>query len=160
ISLSKFPFERHGTAKAFADQYGHALGWDLWKETTPAGFSPEESIIESEVVLCKPAPLGKGGSQISAPLVEGEQFFAYMPERLAAAKLRGFAEDFNGTVADSEPGMIRLIIGLPKNHKPAQSRSAILGWLGANRMGLPNKGEEPILVSLQMEKVNSNQVKV
>jgi serine/threonine protein kinase len=160
ISLSKFPSERHATAKAFADQFGKALGTDLWMETAPSGFSPENSVKESEVVLCKAAPLGKGGLPIQMPLVEGEQFFAYMPERLAAAKLRGFAEDYEGTVADSEPGMIRLIIGLPKNHKPVQSRSAILGWLGANRAMGPNKGEEPIVVSLQMEKVNSNQVKV
>src|SRR5262249_3381458 len=85
ISLSKFPFERQQSAKAFADQFGHALGWDLWKETAPAGFSEDESKVESEVVLMKPAPIGKGGSQVHTPLVEGEQFFAYMPERLAAA---------------------------------------------------------------------------
>ncbi|HEY2786592.1 MAG TPA: serine/threonine-protein kinase [Fimbriiglobus sp.] len=160
VSLSKFPFERHATAKTFADQFGHALGWDLWKDTTPAGFTPEAPKA-SEVVLCTNAPIGKGGTRLNAlPIVEGEQFFAYMPERLAAAKLRGFADDYQGVVAESEPGMIRLIIGLPKNHKPAQSRSAILTWLGATRAFMPEKGDEPILVSLQMEKVSANQVKV
>lgn len=162
ISLSKFPFERHATGKAFADQYGHALGWDLWKDTAPVGYTPEAP-KGSEIILCTNAPLGKGGSRVSTPitpLAEGESFFAYMPERLAAAKLRGFAEDYQGVVADSEPGMIRLIIGLPKNHKPIQSRSAILSWLGASRASLPNKGDEPIIVSLQMEKVSANQVKV
>ncbi len=159
ISLSKFPFERHATAKTFADQYGHALGWDLWLDTAPTDFTPE-SPKESEIVICTNAPPGERWAPTLAPLAEGEQFFAYMPERLAAAKLRGFAEDYQGVVVDSEPGMIRLIIGLPKNHKPTQSRSAILTWLGASRAGMPDRGNEPILVSLQMEKVSANQVKV
>ena len=135
------------------------MGWNLWADTAPADFTPEPPKA-SEIVLCTNAPPGKGGLLLAAPLVEGEQFFAYMPERLAAAKLRGFAEDFQGVVAHSEPGMIRLIIGLPRNYKPAQSRSAILSWLGATRTALPDKGDEPIVVSMQMEKVTAHQVKV
>src|SRR5262245_49225259 len=93
IALSKFPSERHASAKAFAERFGHALGLKLWAETAPQGYTPEPPKA-SEIVLCTNAPAGKGGMLLAAPLAEGEQFFAYMPERLAAAKLRGFAEDY------------------------------------------------------------------
>jgi hypothetical protein len=84
-----------------------------------------------------------------------------MPERLAAAKLRGFAEDYDGVVAESEPGLVRLIINLPPNHKkPTQTRSALFSWLVASRNAMPPKGQEPIQVALQMERINSNQVKL
>src|SRR5262249_18390666 len=70
IALSKFPSERYATAKALAERFGQAVGWNVWAETTPKGYTPEPAKA-SEIVLCTNAPAGKGGMLLAAPLAEG-----------------------------------------------------------------------------------------
>ena len=45
-----------------------------------------------------------------------------MPERLAAAKLRGFVDDYGGKVIASEPGLIRMRLGVPERHEGEAGR--------------------------------------
>jgi hypothetical protein len=84
------------------------------------------------------------------------EFVAFMPERLAAAKLRGFVEDFGGQVLASEPGLIRLRLGVPNGYKEAKTGSGIFGWFAARRPSVP-RGQEPIELELHMEKPNTGQ---
>ena len=81
-----------------------------------------------------------------------------MPERMAAAKLRGFIEDVNGVVLASEPGVIRMRVGVPPGYKePPPGGSAVLGWLSSVRKPAVSRGQEPIELELQMEKRDPSQ---
>jgi eukaryotic-like serine/threonine-protein kinase len=84
------------------------------------------------------------------------EFEAYLPERMAAAKLRGFVEDFGGQVLASEPGLIRLRLGVPAGYRESKEGSGIFGWFAARRPAVP-RGQEPIELELQMEKPDPNQ---
>ena len=65
-----------------------------------------------------------------------------LPERLAAAKLRGFVEDVGGEVVASEPGLIRVRVGLPAGYqepaeKPAAAASCSAGSRPSAAAGRP-----------------------
>ena len=80
------------------------------------------------------------------------EFSATMPERLAAAKLRGFVEDYGGEVLASEPGLIRMRLGVPEGYtgkKPGGS--ALFSWFRKGKPPVP-QGLEPIQLELHMEK--------
>lgn len=57
-------------------------------------------------------------------------FKAWMPERVALVKLRGFCHDFRGEVLTSQPGLIRM--RLPAGQDRG-SGSGALSWLGLSR---------------------------
>jgi eukaryotic-like serine/threonine-protein kinase len=56
------------------------------------------------------------------------QMEAWMPERIAIIKLRGFVHDAGGEVVESVPGLIRVRLGGRKN-----SSAGPLAWLGLGR---------------------------
>src|SRR5581483_5457327 len=83
---------------------------------------------------------------------------AFMPERLAAAKLRGFVEDVGAEVLASEPGLIRLRVGLPAGYQErAATGSSILNWFNTLRKPAVPVGKEPIAVELHMERPDPQQ---
>jgi hypothetical protein len=55
------------------------------------------------------------------------QMEAYMPDTLALYKLRGFAQDMNGEILDSKPGLIRIRIddSTGKTWNPFRKRSIV-----------------------------------
>jgi hypothetical protein len=88
-------------------------------------------------------------------------FEVSIPERLAAAKLRGFMEDVGGQVTTSEPGLIRMRVGVPKGFKePPTGGSSLLRWVSTFRKPTVNKGQEPIEIELHMEKPDPSQARL
>lgn len=149
LALSKFPIERQQSAREVADGFGRVIGENIWEDTAPPDWQPavRRSQIVQRVTRAEEA-------QKSTPDVYrvGEAFEIAMPERLAAAKLRGFVEDLGGHVLTSEPGVIVLRLGVPEGYKPAPAGgSSIFGWL---RRPTVTRGQEPIEVELRMEKPN------
>jgi len=159
IALSKYPNERQQSAREIAEQFGRALGFDLWSETAPEGYVPPEDDIVECVLAVDAPPVGPEDQFLLS-----DRFEAMLPERLAAAKLRGFIEDVRGVAVASEPGLIRVRLDLPSGWvEPSDQKpkgSAILSWLSGNRQVPIVRGKEPIEVDLQMHKLDPNRVAV
>ncbi len=149
LALSKYPNERHQSAQELAVMFGHALGENHWEATMPEGW--ESRALKTRAP--EPAPAGRAPAD---PFHVTYVFEAFLPERLAAAKLRGFVEDYGGQVVTSEPGVIRMQLGLPDGYKEASQGSGIFGWFAARRPSVP-QGHEPIELELQMDKPDPGQ---
>jgi serine/threonine protein kinase len=149
LALSKYANERQQCARDLVADFGRGLGTDFWAMTAPLGWEPPAE----PVVIVPPAPSAEHRRLAPADPFRVESVFEVaMPERMAAAKIRGFVEDFAGQVVSSEPGVILLQLGLPQGYKPPSTASGIFGWLGATRRPAVQKGNEPIEVQLQMDK--------
>jgi hypothetical protein len=147
-SLAKYPNERPQSAKELLSEYSRALGVDLWEATYPAGWEPTAAALE-------PGLLEMPRLQPRGPFHVLYQLGVLLPERMAAAKLRGFIDDLAAEVVTSEPGLIRMRLGLPAGYREGQA-SGILGWLATRRPSVP-KGQEPIEVELHMDRPNPSQ---
>ncbi len=161
-ALSKFPNERPQTARELAQLFGKAVGSDVWAGATPAGFTAPKRPVSDEIVECTLADEPVAPSPAD-PFMLSDQFEAMLPDRLAAVKLRGFIEDVGGEAVASEPGLIRVRVGMPARYrepveKPTGSR--ILSWFAANRPPAVNRGQEPIEIDLQLDKLDPNRVRV
>ncbi|HEY1191061.1 MAG TPA: serine/threonine-protein kinase [Gemmata sp.] len=150
LALSKYPNERQQSAQELALMFGQSIGEDIWEATRPAGWEP----MATEELPDAPAPVVRRAP--ADPFHVTHEFEAFMPERLAAAKLRGFVEDFGGQVLASEPGVIRLRLGVPNGYKESKEGSGIFGWFAARRPAVPH-GQEPIELELQMDKPDPGQ---
>ncbi len=164
IALSKYPNERQQSAREIAEQFGRTLGFDIWAETAPEGYTPpDEADDGEEIVECTLAADEKPTGPEDQFLLS-DRFEAMLPERLAAAKLRGFIEDVGGVAVASEPGLIRVRLDLPPGWKEptdqAGKGSALFSWISSMRAVPIVKGKEPIEVDLQMRKLDQNRVAV
>jgi serine/threonine protein kinase len=151
LALAKYPNERQQTAKEIAEEFGRVLGERFWEETAPPGWEPSE---HSGSYI----PARTPGSQLGLiPLVDpfrvAGDFEVAIPERLIAAKIRGFVEDVDATVLASEPGIIRLQVGQPSNYQNRPvTESSIFNWFKTKIKPSVPKGKEPIAVELHIEK--------
>jgi eukaryotic-like serine/threonine-protein kinase len=151
LALSKYPNERQQSAFDLAEGFSRALNVDLWATTVPPGWEAPPSRLAEEIV----DPELQTDQKPADPFHVTHEFEAFLPERLAAAKLRGFVEDFGGEVLASEPGMIRMRLGMPEGYREQKEGSGIFGWFAARRPAVP-RGQEPIEIELQLEKPDPN----
>ncbi|MCI0701054.1 MAG: serine/threonine protein kinase [Planctomycetia bacterium] len=151
FALSKYANERHQTALELAESYSMAIGEDCWESTMPAGWEPMAGPI-SNTPQARPAP-----DLPENPFHITHQFEAHLPERMAAVKLRGFVEDYRGQVMASEPGVIRLRLGVPPGYKESSGTSGVLSWFSLMRRPSVARGQEPIEVELHLEKRHPSQ---
>jgi hypothetical protein len=139
-----------------AEMFGTAISESVWEATTPEGWA-EANLPLAEEDDDTPT-LSPRIARSDDPFEISHEFEAYMPERMAAAKLRGFIEDVNGMVLASEPGIIRLCVGAPPGYKaPSLTGSSVFGWLSALRKPSVTRGQEPIELELLMEKRDPSQ---
>jgi serine/threonine protein kinase len=116
--LAKFPSERPGSAKELAERFGDAYGAPI---APPEAFSAAAALEESAPVY--------------NPRHVVDRFEAFMPEQIAAVKLRGFVHDLGGEVLDSQPGHIRM--RLPEHRQPPPEQQSGFSWFGKKRAALP-----------------------
>ena len=165
IALSKYPSERQQSMKDLCEQFGKAVGWDVWGMTAPAGYTYDPPAEEEAIDL---VPLGGSAIMEADPAIDpyvlSDLFEATLPEKLAALKLRGFIEDARGQVVESEPGLIRVRVEMPTGGAGAdgqRSGSRVLAFLsGVVRNTGVAKGHEPIEIELRMQKHGPNKVVV
>jgi serine/threonine protein kinase len=157
LALSKYPNERQQSAREVASMFGQAIGVDLLEATRPVGWEPPLPVAE---VYNTPAP--RTAPDLPAdPFQVAYRFEIALPERMAAAKLKGFVDDMGGEVLASEPGLIRMRLGVPKGFKEApQGGSALFNWFRTIRQPAVPRGQEPIEVELQMEKPDPGQARL
>lgn len=101
LCLTKYPVERPQTARELANAFSAALGIDIWEATMPETapeMTPPAKTIHSPAL---------------ARNAVSHKLEAWMPERIAVVKLRGFLEDLGGKVVESEPGLLRIRLGVP-----------------------------------------------
>jgi eukaryotic-like serine/threonine-protein kinase len=147
LALAKYPNERQQNARELAKMFGAGLGVDIWGATAPVGWESRARSGDG-VVTPRSTPLLPAD-----PYRITHEFAAFMPERLAAAKLRGFVEDLGGEVLTSEPGLIRMRVGVPAGYKEVPSAgSGILNWFRTRRQPTVTRGQEPIELELHVQK--------
>jgi len=162
LSLAKYPAERHQSGRDFANHFGQAVGMpELWNDTAPVGYIPKEPPKSERLIVDKSAIHAPKPGSVQDKFTFFDNFEAALAPKMAAAKIRGFAEDVGGAIVDSDPGVIRMRIDLPAGYRePSTSRSGLFAWINAIRQATPNQGEEPIEVTMQMQNVDASQVAV
>lgn len=155
IALSKFPSERHQSARALALAFEQATAFKFWEETEPTKQSTAHEPPPDSVARIVDSAEHTTSSPLTDNFTLHDEFEANLSERLAAAKLRGFAEDIGGDVMESEPGMIRMQLGMPKKPK---TRSAIMNWISTMRTPGVERGKEPIELRLTFSRIDSSRV--
>lgn len=157
LALSKYPNERQQTAGELSEAFDKAGGTQFWDDTCP--MAEEES---SKVVIRHPTPMARPAPDLpDDPFLLSCEFEVVLPERLAAAKLRGFVEDLGGQVLTSDPGLIRLRLGLPSGYQETPSTgSSLFGWISTRRKPAVTQGQEPIEIDLHLNKPDPSQVQL
>jgi serine/threonine-protein kinase len=124
--LAKDPRQRPDSARELADRFETALA--------------HEEVVQ-EQALHEPPPLNlapqapqEQASQLDGPLPDPNslsfQLEAWMPEKIAAYKLRGFVYDVGGKVVESVPGRIRMQLG---GKGSVYAPTGVKSWLGLDR---------------------------
>src|SRR5262249_46490896 len=110
--LAKDPGDRPQSARDLAERYETALAHEEAVRdggAVPESYpNPEEGPAESAAAPAPPAV-----DEASDPNSVVHQLEAWMPEKIAAYKLRGFVSDVGGEVVESVPGLIRVRLGGP-----------------------------------------------
>jgi serine/threonine-protein kinase len=140
--LAKQPGDRPPSARELAERFETALA--------------HEEVVQEQAVPPQPpgpareqAPRGPKTAVPADPNVVVHHLEAWMPERIAAYKLRGFVSDVGGEVIENLPGLIRVRIG-GRGSVYQTARPGPLSWLGLGRKsGL-------IDVELRLERADPN----
>src|SRR5215468_11851030 len=99
--LAKKPDDRPSSARELAELYEQAL---LEQDTTT-------EVLDHKVLT--PSPVRNGAPPtapvlVNDPLAQVHYLEAWMPEKIAAYKLKGFVQDVGGELIESVPGRIRV----------------------------------------------------
>lgn len=141
--LAKDRTDRPNSARELAEQFEAALAVSDDSEAgeyAPTAPNPraEAAYLPAAARPAPPtppnAPLTPPGASPAAfdPLASIHQLEAWMPETIAAYKLRGFIQDVGGEVVESVPGRIRVRLGGKGSVYEAPQRGS-LSWLGIGR---------------------------
>jgi serine/threonine-protein kinase len=126
--LAKDPNDRPQTARELGDAYVAALQATV----TPEPEADEAAHVAAPGEEGVPEPAKPFATHwVSPPDDPNALLFsleAWMPERIALVKLRGFVHDFDGEVVESVPGLVR--VRLPFG---GQEGGGPLQWLGLGR---------------------------
>jgi serine/threonine-protein kinase len=137
--LAKDPAERPRNARELAELYEKALSLEMMTpESNPPGEAEPEPLLSGDSarppVVREPAPttvLLPSPVEALDPLAIVHHLEAWMPERIAAYKLRGFIQDVGGEIIENSPGRIQVRIGGRASIYMLPSRS--FSWLGIGR---------------------------
>ncbi len=131
--LAKDPDQRPQSARELADRFDTALD----RAQTQIDSDPARPGLpltgEHPALPSAAAAVGSAPTTVQSRLTRDQAVLpfhmeAWMPERIAIMKLRGFVHDAGGEVVESLPGLIRVRLGA-RNSQP----SGPLAWLGLRR---------------------------
>jgi serine/threonine-protein kinase len=148
--LAKLPEERPQSARELAERFDTALDKARTKvdAAPPPGSGERPAAARSGVAVMNGAPASAVKTPPPATRDPGVLPFhldAWMPERIAIMKLRGFVHDAGGEVLESKPGLIRVRLGNRKG-----SNGGPLAWFGLRR-------SSSIELELRLENANPAQ---
>jgi serine/threonine-protein kinase len=118
--LAKSPEDRPQSARDLALLYGKAIGSSIWdeREATVQDAVPTARSVEHN---------GSNDDNVDVFRLE-----AWMPQSIAAVKLRGFVDD-RGEVSDSAPGYLKVRLRRPRKVVAPPPPSGLLSRLGFGR---------------------------
>src|SRR5262249_17732950 len=133
--LAKEPIERPTNARELAERFEAAL----------EGMRPGQQELPPALAIPRPTLPPVSGDALSPVLASAtttppliaellaivHHLEAWMPEKIAAYKLRGFIQDARGEVVESVPGRIKVRLGGKRSAYLAPTRG--LSWLGLGR---------------------------
>jgi serine/threonine protein kinase len=126
--LAKQPADRPASARELAERFEAALAFEPL--TVTAGDPAAPSAAASGQDTPAPAP----GTPEYDPEVVVHQLEAWMPEKIAVYKLRGFVNEAEGEILENVPGLIRLRLGGKGSPYDAPQQGP-LAWFGIGRRG-------------------------
>ncbi len=135
MCLSKKPGDRPASARELAQLYEEALAGDV----RAMSEAPPEAALDTGD-LPPPLPISADPSEVVY------QLNAWMPESVAAYKLRGFIQDVGGEVIENQPGLVRVRLG-GKGSQYQMPRGG-LSWLGIG-------GKHSIEMELRLDRSNA-----
>ncbi|HMF14160.1 MAG TPA: serine/threonine-protein kinase [Gemmataceae bacterium] len=147
--LAKWPGERPNCARELAERYETALAHE--QAVVEAAVPEEDPRAPAEPTAPGASPGLEGATSVAAPVAAAKtddavyHLEAWLPERIAAYKLRGFVQDAGGEVLESVPGRIRVRLGARGQAYAPQGRQS---WLNLGRR------PGPIDVELHLERAD------
>jgi eukaryotic-like serine/threonine-protein kinase len=142
--LAKDPKDRPQSARDLAERYETALAHveKMLEEQLPAEHPRARSTMHG---IAKPEVLGRTQEGPFDPHSIIHHLEAWMPEKIAIYKLRGFVQDAGGDVVESAPGLIRVRLG---------KRGSVYQAPGVKWFGLSKTGQ--INMELRIRQSDSN----
>jgi serine/threonine protein kinase len=132
--LAKYPDQRPANARELAERYETALFHEqALRESALPPAHPRASLSGqgSQAFSTPPPPLTPAPAYDPNTLVH--QLEAWMPEKIASYKLRGFVQDSGGEVLECVPGRIRVRLGGRGSVYAPPGNGSISSWLGLTR---------------------------
>jgi serine/threonine-protein kinase len=142
--LAKQPDQRPQSARDLAERFETALDHEQLVLDRSPPSTEAVSNGQGRATPSTPSPLAPD------PRVVVQELEAWMPEKIATYKLRGFVQDVGGEVVESVPGVIRVRLGGRRSVYAAPSHGGPLSWLGLGR----NQGL--VDMELRLERSNTN----
>src|SRR5260370_14238624 len=127
--LDKNPEGRPQSARELADSFSAALAEPDELEALPADHEAPESADPDALIF---------------------HFDAWMPQRIAEVTMRGFVHDCRGEVIETEPGLLRVHLGI----RGGRSQPSGLSWFGLARRISAAAGQE---MELRLRQIDPNQ---
>jgi eukaryotic-like serine/threonine-protein kinase len=122
--LAKYPEDRPQSARELASCYGKVLGSSIWDE--------QEALAWDSAPAAAPANEPEGEDENTDVF----RLEAWMPQSIAAMKLRGFVDD-RGEVSASAPGRLRVRLRMPRPAVASPRPSGFISRLGLGRTAAP-----------------------
>jgi serine/threonine-protein kinase len=113
--LAKWPGERPNCARELAERYETALAHEV--AVLESAIPTDDPRAPGEPAAAVPLGQMDNSTSVAVPVMAAKtddavyHLEAWMPERIAAYKLRGFVQDVGGEVLESVPGRIRVRLG-------------------------------------------------
>ena len=143
--LAKFPNERFQSAKDVCEEFCKAAVAPLTAQEFPEAPAKAKQANRSDPVIRIPT----GGKFTIL-----HELDAWMPEPIAVVKLRGFVEDKQGQVLDSQPGMIRVRLftraTAPPEQATARSMFSFLDKPRTKEIPKPPMPDDPVEILLYL----------
>jgi len=145
--LAKNPADRPASARDLSELYEAALAVESGPALQPAanGSAPAEKPAREDIETAAPVAPKRPAYD---PHVVVHRMEAWMPEAIAAYKLRGFVHDVGGEVLESVPGRIRVRLG--GKGSLYHANNGPFSWLGIGRK------TAVVDLELDLERSNSN----
>jgi serine/threonine-protein kinase len=129
--LAKNADQRPGSARELAERFEAALAYEPLTQGANNAVqpSPEDNLAQET-----PPPAQTNVIADYDPAVVMHRLQAWMPEKIAIYKLRGFVNEADGEIVENAPGLIRMRLGGRRSPYKARNQGP-LAWLGLGRRG-------------------------
>ena len=132
--LAKNPAERPASARELAERFQEALAHEpLSAPVDSPALQPQDG--ESPPAQETPPPAQTNVIADYDPAVVVHRLQAWMPEKIAVYKLRGFVHEAEGVIVENAPGLIRMRLGGKRSPYRPRNQGGPLSWLGLGRKG-------------------------